>query len=102
LPDQGDPGGFGRTGDVPGLPRWSMATGAGLSVVTAYRAGSAWSADNHWYDSANGGVAWQPLWQPGGRPLPPGTYNGGVWRLGFSAKERDVAFAEQLAANVGA
>jgi hypothetical protein len=102
LPDQGDPGGFGRTGDVPGLPRWSMATGAGLSVVTAYRAGSAWSADNHWYDSANGAVAWQPLWQPGGRPLPPGTYDGGHWRLGFSAKERDVPFAEQLAANVGA
>ncbi|MFG1815243.1 glycoside hydrolase [Kribbella sp. NPDC049174] len=100
LADQGDPGGFGRTGDVAGLPRWSMATGPGLSVVTAYRAGSAWSADNHWYDSSNGGVAWQPLWQPGGRPLPPGAYDGGRWRLGFSGTERDITFAESLAAGL--
>ncbi|MFI6831921.1 family 43 glycosylhydrolase [Kribbella sp. NPDC050241] len=101
LPDQGDPGGFGRDGDVAGLPRWSMATGPGLSVVTAYRPGSAWSEDNHWYDPSNGAVAWQPLWQPGGRALPPGKYDGGCWRLGFSGTERDVAFADSLAASVG-
>ncbi|ADB30975.1 Glycosyl hydrolase family 32 domain protein [Kribbella flavida DSM 17836] len=100
LPDQGDPGGFGRSGDVAGLPAWSMATGPGLSVVTAYRAGSAWSADNHWYDASNGAVAWQPLWQPGGRALPPGSYEGGTYRFGFSATERDTAFAEELAAGL--
>ena len=100
LPDQGDPGGFGRTGDVAGLPRWSMATGPGLSVVTAYRPGSAWSEDNHWYDPSNGAVAWQPLWQPGGRPLPPGSYDGGSWRIGFSSTERDVTFADGLAAGL--
>ncbi|TDO46305.1 glycosyl hydrolase family 32 [Kribbella sp. VKM Ac-2527] len=101
LADLGDPGGFGRGGDVAGLPSWSMATGPGLSVVTAYKAGSAWSADNHWYDPPNGAVAWQPLWQPGGRPLPPGAYPGGIYRFGFSPTERDVAFAEQLADGLG-
>ena len=100
LSDQGDPGGFERNGDVPGLPRWSMATGSGLSVITVYQEGSAWSEDNHWYDAPTGGVAWQPLWQPGGRPLPPGSYDGGSWRVGFSGTERDVAFAETLAAGL--
>ncbi|TDD20161.1 glycoside hydrolase [Kribbella turkmenica] len=100
LPDQGDPGGLGRNGDVAGLPRWSMATGPGLSVVTAYREGSAWSADNHWYDASNGAVAWQPLWQPGGRPLPPGAYDGGHYRFGFSDTEQDVTFADSLAAGL--
>ncbi|GAB3839612.1 family 43 glycosylhydrolase [Kribbella italica] len=100
LADQGDPGGFGRNGDVAGLPAWSMATGAGLSVVAAYKAGSAWSTDNHWYDPPNGAVAWQPLWQPGGRALPPGTYEGGTFRFGFSAKEKDVQYADQLAAGL--
>jgi hypothetical protein len=100
LPDQGDPGGFNRDGDVAGLPNWSMATGPGLSVVTAYRQGSAWSADNHWYDPSTGGVAWQPLWQPGGRALPPGTYDAGRWRIGFSGTERDVPFADTLASDL--
>ena len=97
LGDQGDPGGFGRNGDVAGLPDWSMATGSGLSVVTAYKQGSAWSADNHWYDSPNGAVAWQPLWQPGGRALSPGSYSGGTWRFGFSGTEKDTTLANRLA-----
>jgi hypothetical protein len=97
LGDQGDPGGFGRNGDVAGLPDWSMATGSGLSVVTAYKQGSAWSADNHWYDPPNGAVAWQPLWQPGGRALPPGSYSGGTWRFGFSGTEKDTTLANRLA-----
>ncbi|MFF1817982.1 DUF2961 domain-containing protein [Kribbella sp. NPDC058245] len=99
LPDQGDPGGFGRDGDVPGLPKWSMATGPGLSLVTAHK--NAWSNDNHWYDPVSDGVAWQPLWQPGGRPWPQGTYDGGTWRVGFSGTERDVNYANSLAANLG-
>ncbi len=100
LADQGDPGGFGRDGDYPGLPKWSMATSPGLSVVTAYRQGSAWAADNHWYDPQNSAIAWQPLWQPGGRAWPIGTYNGGTWRFGSSATEKDVTFAETLASGV--
>ncbi|WP_020390567.1 DUF2961 domain-containing protein [Kribbella catacumbae] len=97
LADQGDPGGFGRNGDYPGLPKWSMATSPGLSVVTAYKQGSAWAADNHWYDPQNSAVAWQPLWQPGGRAWSPGSYDGGTWRFGFSATEKDTTFAETLA-----
>ena len=96
LANQGDPGGFDRNGDIPGFPDWSMATGPGLSVVTAYKHGSAWAEDNHWYDAPTGTVAWQPLWQPGGRALPPGTYPGGTWRLGFSATEKDTALADKL------
>ncbi|MFK4088045.1 DUF2961 domain-containing protein [Kribbella sp. NPDC020789] len=99
LPDQGDPGGFGREGDVAGLPKWSMATGPGLSLVSAHK--NAWSNDNHWYDPVSDGVAWQPLWQPGGRTWPQGTYDGGTWRVGFSSAERDVAFANSLAASLG-
>ncbi len=99
LPDQGDPGGFGRDGDVPGLPKWSMATGPGLSLVTAHK--DAWSNDNHWYDPVSDGVAWQPLWQPGGRAWPQGTYDGGTWRVGFSGTERDVTYANALAATLG-
>jgi hypothetical protein len=100
LANQGDPGGFDRNGDIPGFPDWSMATGPGLSIVTAYKHGSAWAEDNHWYDAPTGTVAWQPLWQPGGRPLPPGTYPGGTWRLGFSATEKDTALADKLAGDL--
>ncbi|HET6297592.1 MAG TPA: family 43 glycosylhydrolase [Kribbella sp.] len=101
LPNLGDPGGFERNGDVSGLPAWSMATGPGLSLVTAYRQGSAWAEDNHWYDPQNGAVAWQPLWQPGGRPLPQGSYDGGLWRFGFSPIEKDTTFANHLANDLG-
>jgi hypothetical protein len=96
LANQGDPGGFERNGDIPGFPDWSMATAPGLSIATAYKHGSAWAEDNHWYDAPTGTVAWQPLWQPGGRALPPGTYPGGTWRLGFSATEKDTALADKL------
>ncbi|MEV8373207.1 DUF2961 domain-containing protein [Kribbella sp. NPDC056861] len=100
LADQGDPGGFGRDGDYPGLPKWSMATSPGLSVVSAYKQGSAWAADNHWYDPSNAAIAWQPLWQPGGRVWAPGTYAGGTWRFGFSSTEKDTAFANNLASSM--
>jgi hypothetical protein len=96
LGDQGDPSGFELNGDIPGLPDWSMATGPGLSVVSAYKRGSAWAEDNHWYDPGNGAIAWQPLWQPGGRAWPAGTYDGGTWRFGFSNTERDTALANKL------
>ena len=96
LGDQGDPSGFELDGDIPGLPDWSMATGPGLSVVSAYKRGSAWAEDNHWYDPGNGAIAWQPLWQPGGRAWPAGTYDGGTWRFGFSNTERDTALANKL------
>jgi hypothetical protein len=97
LADQGDPGGFERGGDVPGFPDWSMATGPGLSVVSAYKHGSAWAEDNHWYDAPTGTVAWQPLWQPGGRAIAPGSYAGGTWRVAFSATEKDTTLADELA-----
>ncbi|MGH3730232.1 MAG: family 43 glycosylhydrolase [Micromonosporaceae bacterium] len=99
-PTLGDPDGFGRDGDATGFPAWTMGTDDGLSVVTAYRAGSAFSEDNRWYHPASGSVSWQPLWQPGGRTFPAGEYAGGTWRFGFSGTERDAGYADRLAADL--
>ncbi len=98
LPYTGDPGGESRTGDVSGLPRWSMATGDGLSLVTAYRTGSAFGADNHWFDAPHSLVSWQPLWRSGGASWAMGQYAGGTWRMAASPVRRDTWFADQTAA----
>jgi hypothetical protein len=97
LPYIGDPGGESRSGDVSGLPRWSMATGDGLSLVIAYRAGSAFRTDNHWFESAHAMVSWQPLWSSGGTSWAVGPYAGGTWRLAASPVRRDTLFADQTA-----
>jgi hypothetical protein len=34
----------------------------------------------------------------GGRALPPGSYSGGTWRIGFSATEKDTNLANRLTA----
>lgn len=70
-------------GDVPGFAAWSQSTGNDASVAAAYTAGSAFGQDNH-YMAGTGAVVWQPLWQPGGKPLPPGDYSLGRWRVGAS------------------
>ncbi|MEV7268560.1 family 43 glycosylhydrolase [Micromonospora aurantiaca] len=91
----GDPAVEARpTGDVTGLPRWTMSTGDGLSVVAAHRWGSAWRGDNTWYDAGHAMAAWQPLWRSGGLSWAPGQYAGGTWRLTASGIRRDVQFAD--------
>lgn len=91
-----------RNGDATGFSDWVMGTGDGLSVVAAYQRGSAWSQDNRFFHPASGSVGWQSLWDPQGREWGPGDYAGGRWRIGFSAGNDDVAYADQLAAELNA
>jgi Glycosyl hydrolases family 32 N-terminal domain len=100
LPRLADPGGSDRDGDAAGFSRWAYAGDAATTVVAAYRAGSAWSEDNRWFNRPSGSIAWQPLWQPGGRALPTGALPGGTWRIGVSGTGSDVRFADQLAAEL--
>jgi hypothetical protein len=93
----GDPDVAARpTGDVAGMPPWTIATDPGMSVVTAHRAGSAWRGDNTWYDAGHAMAAWQPLWRAGGTDWAPGQYPGGTWRITASGVPRDVAFAHTV------
>ncbi|MGH3096132.1 MAG: hypothetical protein ACRDMV_09060 [Streptosporangiales bacterium] len=100
LPRLGDSGDLTRqdTGDVSGFTDWTMACDDDLSLVAAYKDGSAWSHDNRWYSRES--VVWQALRQRGGRALPPGDYEGGTWRIGASGKTADTEFAEQLHASL--
>lgn len=100
LPRLADPAASDRSGDVAGFSAWTLATSDDLTVVAAYRNGSAFAEDNRWFHPPGGAVAWQPLWQPGGRPLPTGDLPGGTWRLGFSGTPHDTAFADRLAADL--
>lgn len=101
LPRIGDPENLDRdTGDVPGFPDWTMAHGDGLSLVAAYKEGSAFSGDNRYFYKPGGSIVWQPLWQPGGRALPPGDYEGGAWRIGASGSPADTAYANRLHAKL--
>jgi len=96
LPRLGDPDDLERPGgDVRGFPAWTIAHDDELTLAAAYRPGSAWSEDNHWF-GPGGSVSWQPLWQPGGRAWPPGDYAGGAWRIGASDRPADAAFADGL------
>ncbi|MCX4471613.1 family 43 glycosylhydrolase [Micromonospora sp. NBC_01655] len=102
-PSVGDPPVAARpTGDVTGLPNWTMTTGNGLSVVAAHRWASAWRGDNTWYDSGHAMAAWQPLWRSGGTTWPTGQYPGGTWRFAASATNRDVGFADTVHAALNA
>ncbi|WP_435241549.1 hypothetical protein [Streptomyces cucumeris] len=67
-----------------------------MSVVAAYRNGSAWAEPNRWYGRGEGVVAWQPLWKPGGEIWTPGDYEGGRWRIGVSPRGGDTEYAHQL------
>jgi hypothetical protein len=100
LPTLGDPDQDERGGDVRGFSRWTMATGPETTLVAAYRAGSAFAEDNRWFNPGGGNVSWQPLWQPGGRALAPGTRAGGTWRIGASDAPGDRAFADRLASEL--
>ena len=86
----------GGDGDVHGFSPWTLAGDDATTLVAAYRSGSAWSEDNRWFNPSGGNVAWQPLWQPGGRAWAPGDYAGGTWRIGASGKPDDTAFAQAL------
>jgi hypothetical protein len=96
LPRVGDPSSLDRSGDASGFSDWTMATGDGASLITAYRAGSAWATDNRFFDPGSGSFAWQPLWSPDGRSWATGDYAGGTWRFGFSDREGDTQAAEDL------
>ena len=101
LPHVGDAANLDRpVTDALGFPDWTMAYDGRQTVVAAYRRGSAWAEDNHWFNPPAGAVSWQPLWQPGGRELPPGDYAGGTWRIGASDRPADTAFADALAAGL--
>ena len=103
LPRTGDPGSLDRsTGDARGFSAWTIAHDDDLTLVAAYKRGSAWSEDNRYYFDQGQSVVWQPLWQIGGRPLPAGDYRGGTWRIGASARSADRAYADRLAAEVNA
>ena len=97
----GDPGGLERGGDVSGFPAWAIAYDDEATLAAAYRAGSAWAEANRWYSPPDGAMSWQPLWRPGGMPIPRGTLPGGTWRLGVSPRGADTAYAQQLAASLG-
>jgi len=100
LPNYGDPANADRgLGDASGFADWSIAYGDDLSVVAAYLDGSAWIEDNRFFGPGNS-VVWQPFWSIGGRPLAPGDYAGGTWRLGASSQGADTAFADSLHAGL--
>jgi hypothetical protein len=96
----GDPGGLDRAGDVSGFPAWAIAYDDSTTLAAAYKAGSAWAEANRWYSPSDGMMSWQPLWRPGGMPIPQGTLAGGTWRLGVSPNGADTGYAQQLAAEL--
>jgi hypothetical protein len=102
LPQLSDDTADSRSGDAAGFPHWTMAGDAAVSLVAAYRQGSAWATSNRWYDPADGAISWQPLWAGGGTDWPAGDYPGGTWRLGVSPHPADTTLAEQLYDGVNA
>jgi len=97
----GDSGNLDRsTGDASGFSDWTIAHDDEVSLVAAYKRGSAFSEDNRYFYDPGQSVIWQPLWSIGGRPLAPGDYRGGTWRIGASAQPADRAFADRLAAGL--
>ncbi len=95
----GDDSTYPRTGDVPGFPRWTLASDDNGSLALAYKAGSSWSEANHWFsDPGDGVLAWQSLWHPGGQTWAPGDYPGGTWNVGISPRPDDRDLAERLSA----
>lgn len=98
LPQVGDPSDLTRQGDASGFSDWTIAFDDEVSLAAAYRGESAWSEDNRYFVRES--VMWQPLWQPGGRELPPGDYEGGTWRMGASGRPADTELAERLHASL--
>jgi hypothetical protein len=97
LPVLGDPADIDRPGgDVRGFADWTIAYDDELTLAAAYKPQSAWDEDNRWFNLAGRNVAWQPLWQPGGRAWPAGDYAGGTWRIGASDRPADREFADRL------
>jgi hypothetical protein len=102
LPRLGDSTNLDQNGDAPGFAHWTLAGDDRVSLVAAYRTGSAWSESNHWFDPSDGAISWQPLWNPAGTTWAPGDYPGGTWRIGVSEKPADTAYADALYAAVNA
>ncbi|MEJ7651083.1 MAG: DUF2961 domain-containing protein [Nakamurella sp.] len=83
-------------GDIQGFGRWSQSTSNTASFAAACQSGSAFGADNR-YVAGSGALIWQPLWAPGGRALPTGTYQVGTWRFGASPIGNDDTLGARLA-----
>jgi hypothetical protein len=102
----GDDTNTSRSGDVPGFPAFSLASDDRLTLIAAYRNGSAWRTDNRFFFPAQTDVvpgvalAWQPLWAANGTSWGTGSYPGGAWRIGASAHTADTAYGAQLAAGI--
>lgn len=102
LPRVGDSANLDQNGDAHGFSHWTLAGDDKVSLVAAYRSGSAWSESNHWFDPSDGAISWQPLWNPAGTTWAPGDYAGGTWRIGVSEKPADTAYADALYAALNA
>ncbi|HLR84277.1 MAG TPA: glycoside hydrolase, partial [Nocardioidaceae bacterium] len=86
-----------ETGDVPGFPRYALASSKRATVAAAYLRGSSWRHDNSFVDRSVGTFVWQSLWKQGGESVLPGaTYPGGTWRIGASARGHDRALGARL------
>ena len=107
LPRVGDDTSLDRSGDVAGFSHWTLSGDDQVSLVAAYRDGSAAPVPagstarfNHWFDPGDGALSWQSIWDPSGVTWPVGDYAGGTWRIGSSAVGGDTAFADALYAGV--
>lgn len=97
LPRVGDDEDVDRdTGDVPGFPRYALASSRRATVAAAYLRDSAWRRDNRYVNLPVGAFVWQALWRPGGEPVARTTYPGGTWRIGATARGHDRALGERL------
>ncbi|UPK73838.1 glycoside hydrolase [Nocardioidaceae bacterium SCSIO 66511] len=97
LPRVGDDEDVDRdTGDVPGFPRFALASSKQATVAAAYLHDSAWRRDNRYVDLAGKGFVWQAFWKAGGGQLARTTYPGGTWRIGANAKAHDRTLGERL------
>jgi glycerophosphoryl diester phosphodiesterase len=81
---------------------WSINWDDDITVVAAYKDGSAWLDENVFYSTAHNFVAWTPLWESGGREWPEGEYAGGIWRVGASGTGPDAEYASSLHAALNA
>jgi len=81
-----------RTGDVSGFSPFTMVSDANVTLVTAYKKGSAFRTTNHYVDSFGHFVAWQYAFGGAGKAMvPAGALPGGHFRFGASNKGADLA-----------
>src|SRR5690606_4058819 len=97
LPRVGDDEDVDRdSGDVPGFPRFALASSKRATVAAAYLRDSAWRRDNRYVNLPGRAFVWQALWKPGGESMARTTYPGGTWRVGANARRHDRSLGERL------